>query len=682
MHRAYRVEVDADLREAKSQLASMTQTLAVRNKEFEVAKRRLRGTQKQRDFARDSLPELEGTLVECRHTLRSHQRENGGLRKQLTALRKEVDALVAGYVRKEQVEKDQQGQLEVRAQRFLPLASPSRVGGLLTAWPQESVRTRNAMEEKLEQWKLEERRLAQTVAAKTAARERQAREASKVQQKESDTRNEIQLRRLTILDLSKKSHETASKLKEFYALYEVVKNERNKYVNLIQAAQQALAEMREKIKILDNEVGILQSESGAKSNALQKEALAHSTAVAQRNAQRNDVNRLHARYREKQEQVEQQIVQVDKLNAVINRMEAEMLRLKRTYEAGVEARNFTGIQLIDRNDDLCILYEKANVQEATLRQGTIQVEAREQEARMLNLTLAELQRQLEATRRIMPQMPQHAERVLKLQQELTAAKEVRSARPRPRHAPCLTPSPPSPTPPVQETEKICRDLEAPQNLSRWRPLQGDDPTEEQLLAKVAVLEERLKGKKEGLVEKELVLEEVGSLTGKLRTQANAGRSDTLDLSRQVNSYQARIREVTRKLMSAVSELSLYQATAMKLKQERADLEQAFDDGQARMSRGEAPTEDAEDEFYRRERERLRRRQEAMERAANPSPRDLATQQPAQVTRTTAEPRPNAYVPDDELGIPRPYGGHAPFKPTETGAQMRHMRKPEPRQVVI
>lgn len=543
------------------------------------------------------------------------------------------------------------------------------------------------MEEKLEQWKLEERRLAQTVAAKTAARERQAREASKVQQKEADTRSQIQLRRLTILDLSKKSHETASKLKEFYALYEVVKNERNKYVNLIQAAQQALAEMREKIKILDNEVGILQSESGAKSNALQKETLAHATAVTQRNAQRNDVNRLHARYREKQEQVEQQIVQVDKLNAVINRMEAEMLRLKRKYEAGVEARNYTGIQLIDRNDDLCILYEKANVQEATLRQGTIQVEAREQEARMLNLTLAELQRQLEATRRVMPQMPQHAERVLKLQQELTAAKEVRGSRHPPRCLRRASPPLPSLTPPpsshaLQETEKICRDLEAPQNLSRWRPLQGDDPTEEQLLAKVAVLEERLKGKKEGLVEKELVLEEVGSLTGKLRTQANAGRSDTLDLARQVNSYQARIREVTRKLMSAVSELSLYQATAMKLKQERDDLEQAFDDGQVRMSRGEAPSEYAEDEFYQRERERLRRRQEAMERAANPLPRDLATQQPAQVTRTTAEPRPNAYVPDDELGIPRPYGGHAPFKPTETGAQMRHIRKPEPRQVVI
>ena len=52
--------------------------------------------------------------------------------------------------------------------------------------------------------------------------------------------------------------------------------------------------------------------------------------------------------------------------------------------------------------------------------------------------------------------------------------------------------------------------------------------------------------------------------------------------------------------------------------------------------------------------------------------------------TTAEPRPNAYIPDDdsELPIPRPYGSHAPFKPTETGSTMRHIRKPVPKPIEI
>jgi hypothetical protein len=52
--------------------------------------------------------------------------------------------------------------------------------------------------------------------------------------------------------------------------------------------------------------------------------------------------------------------------------------------------------------------------------------------------------------------------------------------------------------------------------------------------------------------------------------------------------------------------------------------------------------------------------------------------------TTAEPRPNAYIPDDdsELPIPRPYGSHAPFKPSEAGSTMRHVRKPVPKPIEI
>lgn len=49
--------------------------------------------------------------------------------------------------------------------------------------------------------------------------------------------------------------------------------------------------------------------------------------------------------------------------------------------------------------------------------------------------------------------------------------------------------------------------------------------------------------------------------------------------------------------------------------------------------------------------------------------------------TTAEARPNAYIPDD-LGIPKPYGANAPFKPSESGSSMRHIRKPVLREIEL
>jgi hypothetical protein len=137
----------------------------------------------------------------------------------------------------------------------------------------------------------------------SAQREIKAREASKAMQNERETKEDLKMKELIILDLTKKCNETNNRLKEFSALYDVVKNERNKYVNLIQASTQALAEMKEKIKILQNEVEILRNESIAKDKALSKERLAHQTAQCARDGLRLDTNKFQAQYRTKQEQV-------------------------------------------------------------------------------------------------------------------------------------------------------------------------------------------------------------------------------------------------------------------------------------------------------------------------------------------------------------------------------------------
>lgn len=48
--------------------------------------------------------------------------------------------------------------------------------------------------------------------------------------------------------------------------------------------------------------------------------------------------------------------------------------------------------------------------------------------------------------------------------------------------------------------------------------------------------------------------------------------------------------------------------------------------------------------------------------------------PPFATKTTAEHRVNAYIPD-EIGIPKPYGNNAPFHPTLPGANIRHFKIP-------
>jgi hypothetical protein len=120
-------------------------------------------------------------------------------------------------------------------------------------------------------------------------------------------------------------------------------------------------------------------------------------------------------------------------------------------------------------------------------------------------------------------------------------------------------------------QELSEKLEDPGNADRWREFKGDDPDQEALEAKIQVLEERLNMKKEALLEKELILDEVTNLSENLRKQALEGRFSTLEVSSRVNDLQARLKDITRKMMATISELSMFQANVIKLKQEKEDV---------------------------------------------------------------------------------------------------------------
>ena len=129
-------------------------------------------------------------------------------------------------------------------------------------------------------------------------------------------------------------------------------------------------------------------------------------------------------------------------------------------------------------------------------------------------------------------------------------------------------------------------------------------------------------------------------------------------------------------MATVSELSMFQAQAISLKEDNLELKEIVHTAGLNLDSGIAPTEDAEKEWYRMENERI-----IMAELSQRNKELSAMALDANKTLTTAIPRPNAYIPED-LGIPKPYGTNAPFKPTEPGATMRHIRKPIIREIHI
>merc|ERR1711904_649640 len=206
----------------------------------------------------------------------------------------------------------------------------------------------------------------------------------------------------------------------------------------------------------------------------------------------------------------------------------------------------------------------------------------------MGIHLAEVQRQLQVVQKKIPEVPKFVDEVVRLRDTLTTVR--------------------------RQTDELSRELENPKSsLRKHRQLGGEDLDPQALRLKIQDLEERLNDKKEGLLEKELILEEVTALSDKLRQQASDGRQGTTELSQKVNFFQARIKEVTRKMMATVSELSMHQATAHKLSKERDEAMERAMSARESLGEGKPPTETADAEFEKML--QMERQKEGMKQAA-------------------------------------------------------------------
>jgi len=555
------------------------------------------------------------------------------LKDELEELKRDVDILINNFL-KEEIHEKNQSEVLFNLMKHIKLMEKTVV-------------------QKLD----DEQANAKVIAELSVHRENKSRDASKNKAKVAAAKDDLKVKEVIIKELQKRNNELLARLQQLTEMYSVVKRERSNKAALIQSASQAMSETQEKIKILENELEVLRRESLSKDKSLVRvRRELHDERTNCENL-RIEANKLYNGYKQKKKHIQEQCSQINKLNTVINMTEDEMLQLKKRYEVAVEDRNFTGIQLIDRNDELCILYEKCNIQENILKNGQMELSKREEEIRAMAIQLADLQREIEICQKQLPKVKEYEEELASLSEQLEDEK--------------------------WRTELLEEDLVDPKNASRWRklgnvkrgPRGADNPSEnaEELTAKEQELEQKLYREHERLMEKELILEEVTELSDRLRKQAVNGREYTLELAKKVNNYQHSIKQKTKKMMATLSELSVVQATSIKLQNDVVTMQMTAEEARERMAQGYAPTDEAEAEFYRMERDKRRRQEELV---ATQLRRQQEENLPPQVTRTSAEQRPNAYIPDQELMLPKPYGRHQPYKATAASTTMlKHTRKP-------
>ncbi|XP_063073820.1 coiled-coil domain-containing protein 146 [Engraulis encrasicolus] len=510
---------------------------------------------------------------------------------------------------------------------------------------------------------------------KADERDQKSRELLRAQERYSHIKEELRAKDLIIQEHKKQNMDLQGRLGVFAKMYEVIKGERNKCVLLIQTANRRLTEMKENMKILENELDILHTTAGNKDRLLQKCALRRTHAQTVREALRKDMGksvllqkcalrRTHAQtvrealrkdmgksvcmLQELGTQREEQKLRIGRLTHLINAHETQLLHTRKAYDTAVQARNDRGVQLLEREEEVCIFYEKLNVQERVEREASVELQELEEEARFCHMAIKEEHRLLLLAKNQLPNKSRLEEESTMLQIQLSECKDRIGA--------------------------LERSLEDPTQPSRVRELEGSDPTPLELMKKIEELERRVCEREEQLLERELVLEQVGRLCQPIRAKAANGKQDTLKLAKKMSRLQERIKESTNSMMALVAELSMRQAGTRTLQQEALEREQELDTCLRRVEQGLPPSEHTHTQWISELRQQRRRDKEQ---------REKAQEKEEQFVFTTAPSRPNAYIPaGDNLPLSRPYGSHPPFMPSQSGASMRHIRKPQPKPIQI
>ncbi|XP_068829469.1 coiled-coil domain-containing protein 146 [Capricornis sumatraensis] len=491
--------------------------------------------------------------------------------------------------------------------------------------------------------------LVRMTQIKIDEKEQKSKDFLKAQQKYTNIVREIKAKDLEIRIHRKKKREIHRRLREFAKLYDTIRNERNKFINLLHKAHQKVNEIKERHKMSLNELEILRNSAVTQERKLQNSMLKHANNITIRESMQNDVCKIIAKLQEMKEKKEAQLNNIDRLANMITMIEEEMVQLRKKYERAVQRRNESGVQLIEREEEVCIFYEKINIQEKMKLNGEIELHVLEEKIRFLKLKIAEKQRQIHVTRKLLPVKSALDADLAVLQIQFS-----------------------------QCTDKI-KDLEKkfinPEGENRTRLLPGKDMTEEEMIKKMDALELQLAKKEEKLLEKDFIYEQISRLTDRLYSKTQACKQDTLLLAKKMNGYQKKIKDATEKMMALVAELSMKQAMAIELQKEVKEKEEFIFTCNSRMEKGLPLNKEIEREWLK-----VLRDEEMYALAIAEKSREFLGAETRQLPNgvyTTAEQRPNAYIPEAEatLPLPKPYGALAPFKPSEPGANIRHIRKP-------
>ncbi|EKG00743.1 hypothetical protein TCSYLVIO_008296 [Trypanosoma cruzi] len=382
-------------------------------------------------------------------------------------------------------------------------------------------------------------RLRQTVARLESEREKYVHEVSQVSLHHTQAQEELKIASITCEETQKAIDDSEQKLKKQQSRYEQVRSERNLYSKKLIESQDEVVELKQKFRMMDHQILQLKEELAMKEKKFQEESSAQKTSKDKLTKVRKVVNERTAALDEANQRCENVGQKIKQLVKVISRCDKELSEHQQRFLAVSGERDLLGTQLIRRNDELALLYDKVRMQQELLTHGEAACRARVEDMRILRLKIEDLKRKALIAQKRAFHTECLKDEINQLQYELQAQRA--------------------------KVQALTEEAENPKNTLRWENISGRDPTPEEIEKKIALLQRRLITKSEECVEKDMEVQEKQRLVTEL--QNIFARQPGNEVARQLNVMHKELGHKNAVMKQKASELNMTSTHISELKYE-------------------------------------------------------------------------------------------------------------------
>ncbi|XP_053619335.1 cilia- and flagella-associated protein 58-like isoform X1 [Plodia interpunctella] len=375
-------------------------------------------------------------------------------------------------------------------------------------------------------------------------KDRMLEETIALNEKIDEITEEVRLRNADILDLNKALRDETIKVRKLSVALDATRAERNMLHKNYTESLDEIQDLKQKLKMLAYQIEQLKEDISGKESGLKTCEGVLSKCHKKVEMLRSEVQAGLVKLSDARADIAALRQEEARLNRIVQEGDTARAKLMKELEGLMNERDVVGAQLVRRNDEISLLYEKIRILEITLHRGERQYEQRVEDIRLLRLEIIRLRKEKNLLSKGIENMTDLRLEVFNLEREL--------GRERLR---------------VRALEEA---LETPLNVHRWRKLQGTDPESVQLTQKLRVTQKKVLAQSEMLVLKDRELKETRNLYNAVKDMLALQPSP--EIQQTLTRTQRALAQRTSKMKCLIAELSMRekQVADLRLELDRAN----------------------------------------------------------------------------------------------------------------